>query len=123
MRVLGLDRFAAIGVLHLFWWWSMDWAEEGDLSAYSDEDLADAAPPPSDLTVPAELTTFDATLRGLPGYVPTAALFARIVAKYGALDLDEEALKIASWLRDPKQRKAQRLCSAGFLVTWLGKAL
>ncbi|WP_067931222.1 hypothetical protein [Alicyclobacillus kakegawensis] len=32
----------AIGLLHLLWWWAMDYAEDGDLSRFDYEDIADA---------------------------------------------------------------------------------
>lgn len=41
-RALGVSLPTALGHLHLFWWWAMDYAAEGDLSAYSDTDIADA---------------------------------------------------------------------------------
>lgn len=34
---------AMIGHLHLLWWWALELAPEGDLSAYDPEDIADAA--------------------------------------------------------------------------------
>jgi 5-methylcytosine-specific restriction endonuclease McrA len=42
-RQLGISVAAAIGHLHLFWWWSMDYAENGNLTKYDPEDIADAA--------------------------------------------------------------------------------
>src|SRR3954463_10759668 len=42
VRTLGVGLPTAIGHLHMLWWWAMDYAAEGDLSAYSDEDIADA---------------------------------------------------------------------------------
>ncbi len=41
MRLLGLDRYAAIGLVHVLWYWALDYADSGDLSACSDEDVAD----------------------------------------------------------------------------------
>ena len=29
--------------MHLLWWWALDYAQSGDLSEYTDEDIADAA--------------------------------------------------------------------------------
>lgn len=31
-----------IGYMHFLWWWAYDYAPEGDLSAFTDEDVADA---------------------------------------------------------------------------------
>jgi hypothetical protein len=69
---------------------------------------------------PAELSAFHAVLDGLPGYQPTAAFFTR-VTQYAAngLDVEEEAIKMASWLQEPKQRRAQRQCSVLFMLKWL----
>lgn len=41
-RLLGVSKPVAIGHLHLLWWWALDHAEDGDLSAYEAADLADA---------------------------------------------------------------------------------
>lgn len=88
-----------------------------------DEDAATAPLPTPVVAVPAELDGFDAGLQGSPGYCPSERFFARVLAKYGALDLEEEAVKMAAWLRLPKQRREKRECSDGFVLTWLGKAL
>jgi len=42
VRALGVSLPTAIGHLHMLWWWAMDYADQGDLTAYSDEDIADA---------------------------------------------------------------------------------
>lgn len=42
-RLLGISLPAAIGHLHLLWWWAMDFAMDGDLSRYDEEDIADGA--------------------------------------------------------------------------------
>lgn len=41
-RLLGLNAYEAVGLLHVLWWWVLDFAPEGDLRPYSDEDIADA---------------------------------------------------------------------------------
>ena len=41
-RMLGISLPDAIGRLHLLWWWAMDYAQDGDLSRYEAEDIADA---------------------------------------------------------------------------------
>lgn len=41
-RLLTIDRWQAVGLLHFLWWWALDYAPEGDLSGFSDEDIADA---------------------------------------------------------------------------------
>jgi hypothetical protein len=42
-RHLGISIVAVIGHLHLFWWWAMDYADNGDLSCFDPEDIAEAA--------------------------------------------------------------------------------
>ncbi|MCM3783697.1 DnaD domain protein [Neobacillus mesonae] len=42
-RLLGVTLPAAIGHLHFFWWWAMDYAQDGDISKYEKEDIADAS--------------------------------------------------------------------------------
>lgn len=41
-RLLGVPLPAAIGHLHFFWWWAMDYAQDGDISKYDSADIADA---------------------------------------------------------------------------------
>lgn len=42
-RMLGLKRAHAVGHLHCLWWWALDYAQDGDVTHFADEDLADAA--------------------------------------------------------------------------------
>jgi DnaD/phage-associated family protein len=41
-RLLGVSLPSAVGHLHFFWWWAMDYAQDGDLSRYDQEEIADA---------------------------------------------------------------------------------
>lgn len=41
-RLLGVSLPAAVGHLHYFWWWALDFAQEGTLEKYDGYDLADA---------------------------------------------------------------------------------
>lgn len=68
--------------------------------------------------MPASLQSFDARLRSAPGYQPTETFYAKVEAKYGQLDLEEEAEKMVGWLR----AKQGRACTAAFVLNWLGKA-
>lgn len=47
-RLLGLDAYATIGLLHCLWWWAMAYAPDGDLSRYTPEDIADGIDWPGD---------------------------------------------------------------------------
>lgn len=42
-RCLGISKVTLIGHLHCLWWWSLDYAQNGDLSAYDAIDIAAAA--------------------------------------------------------------------------------
>ena len=41
-RLLNISAPTAIGHLHMLWWWALDYAQDGDLSKYQAEDIADA---------------------------------------------------------------------------------
>ncbi len=42
-RILDISIAQAVGHLHLLWWWAIDYAQDGDLSGYEAEDIAEAA--------------------------------------------------------------------------------
>lgn len=42
VRALNIPLPQAIGHLHLLWWWALEYAEHGDLSAFDAADIADA---------------------------------------------------------------------------------
>lgn len=42
-RLLDVSIPTAVGHLHLFWWWAIDYAPDGDLGKYDHDDIADAA--------------------------------------------------------------------------------
>ncbi len=72
-------------------------------------------------TVPQSLKAFHGTLSGRPGYSPTTAFFEKVEAKYGTLDLEEEALKAVDWLRSQEAVGRHRKCSVQFLLNWLAR--
>jgi len=41
-RMLNISIREAVGSLFMFWWWAMEYAEDGDLSKYDSSDIADA---------------------------------------------------------------------------------
>ncbi|MHA6481087.1 DnaD domain-containing protein [Paenibacillus sp. strain BS8-2] len=47
-RKLGISIPAAIGHLHMLWWWAIDYAQDGDLSNFDPDDIADALDWPND---------------------------------------------------------------------------
>lgn len=42
-RLLGISRAQAIGHMLCLWWWAQEYADDGDLSAYELDDIAEAA--------------------------------------------------------------------------------
>jgi hypothetical protein len=42
-KALGISRPAAIGHLHYLWWWAMDFAQDGDITEFDNDELAEAA--------------------------------------------------------------------------------
>lgn len=42
-RLLGVSRPAVVGHLHYLWWWCLDFAQDGDLGQYDDDEIAEAA--------------------------------------------------------------------------------
>ena len=42
-RLLGIGLHETVGVIVCLWWWALDEAEDGDLSRFSDMDVADGA--------------------------------------------------------------------------------
>lgn len=43
VRALHISLAQAIGHLHIFWWWAVDYAGDGDVSQYGAADIADAS--------------------------------------------------------------------------------
>jgi hypothetical protein len=41
-RALQISLPTTVGHLHFLWWWATDYAQDGDLSKYANEDIADA---------------------------------------------------------------------------------
>lgn len=42
MRLMEWDLDTTIGKLHRFWWWCVDYAEDGDLRKFSDDDIGES---------------------------------------------------------------------------------
>ena len=55
---------------------------------------------------------------GIRGLDSSERLRAKVAEKYASLDLEEEGIKIVSWLEVHRKR----LCSAAFVLNWLKKA-
>lgn len=41
-RIACINEFEMIGRLHCLWWWALDYAPDGDLTNYTDDDIEDA---------------------------------------------------------------------------------
>lgn len=52
------------------------------------------------------------------GFDPPPQFWPKVLDKYGRLDLEEESLKIAGWLKQHSKRQ----CSPAFVLNWLAKA-
>lgn len=39
-RRLGVSKHEAIGVIHMLWWWCLDYAPDGDLTGFGDDEIA-----------------------------------------------------------------------------------
>lgn len=77
----------------------------------------------SELVVPAPLTDFHAVLQNAPGYEPSTTFLRQVAERYAALDLIEEALKMASWLTDPVKNRDKKRATTRFVLGWLRKEL
>lgn len=42
-RLLGISRVTMVGHLHFLWWWSLDFAQDGTLNNFDNDELAEAA--------------------------------------------------------------------------------
>lgn len=84
------------------------------------EEKGREATAPHDLT--ASLNAMNAVLMPLAsrGYVPNKDSLTKCAAKYPAIDLELEALKLADWLNEPRNRK--ELCSWRRIFNWLDRA-
>ena len=90
--------------------------EEEEAAPAPAREAVTAAPP---IIAPAEtLAAFHDQLKHLKSYQPSPQFYAKVAEKYGHLDLEEEGLKIVSWLRQHEKRE----CSTAFLLNWLKKA-
>ena len=91
-RATGITTPAAIGHLHLLWWWALDYAQSGELTGYTDDDIADAA-------------CWD----GDP------VIFTEALVEAGFIDRDEDALHIHDWqdyagrLLDKREQNRERM--------------
>ena len=79
-RMLKISIPQAVGHLFMFWWWALDYAENGDLSRYDADDLADAAQWDGD---PQEF--LKAMIECGPG------------GSYGFIEEDESGMSVHDW--------------------------
>lgn len=97
-RALGISRITMIGHMHCLWWWALDYAQDGDLSAFAPEDIAEAAEWDGDAEA------FITALRDA----------ARVGEKPGLLEDEDGSLVIHDWydyagkLIDKRRTDAER---------------
>ena len=90
-RALGVGLPQAIGHLHMLWWWALDYAEDGRLSKWTADDIADAA-----------------------GWEGEAKQFVDALVESGFLDRDGDTLMVHDWdeylgrLLDKRRKNAER---------------
>lgn len=97
-RALSISRVTLIGHLHCLWWWALDYAQDGNLSAFAPEDIAEAA-----------------EWEGVPqDFIRALLEAARIGDKPGLLEYLDGALCIHDWwdyagkLIDKRKADAER---------------
>lgn len=101
MQMLSVRRSEAVGILHLLWWWALDYAPDGDLRGYSEEDIAAAV-----------------EWEGDPSQLVDALVRAGGSQRPGFLDRGEHGLTLHDWddyagkLLDQKERNAERMREA-----------
>ena len=91
-----------------------------EVSLGEDDGTREATAPAVAVVPPENLARFHQVLVGLPGFEPSPEFYAKLVEKYSALDLEEEALKMADWLHSGAGRG--KLCSTRFVLKWLRTA-
>ena len=97
-RALGVSKVTLIGHLHCLWWWALDYAQDGNLTAFDPADIAEAAE-----------WTGDAA-----AFVAALTEAARIGDKPGLLERSDTGLVIHDWydyagkLIDRRQTDANR---------------
>lgn len=71
--------------------------------------------------IPEPLASFAGIVSTLAGFRPTKGFWTKVAAKYSALDLEEEAIKMDGWLSEPEN--ADRNGNTQFILGWLTRAL
>jgi hypothetical protein len=85
VRLLGVSKSAAIGNLHLLWWWCLDYADDGYLGRFRADEIALAA-------------EFD----GDP------EVFVQALVESGFIDMKEDGLHIHDWAEYTGRLKQRR---------------
>ena len=79
-RIAGINEFEMIGRLHCLWWWALDYAPDGDLTNYSDDDIEAAV----DWT-------------GQPGLFVRSMIECGFNGHGGLIDVTQESREIHDW--------------------------
>ena len=79
-RIAGVNEFEMIGRIHCLWWWALDYAPDGDLTNYSDDDIEAAV----DWT-------------GQPGLFVRSMIECGFNGHGGLIDVTQESREIHDW--------------------------
>lgn len=79
-RIAGINEFEMIGRLHCLWWWALDYASDGDLTNYSDDDIEAAV-----------------DWAGQPGLFVKAMIECGFNGHGGLIDVTQESREIHDW--------------------------
>ena len=64
---MGISKITMLGHMHLLWYWALDYAQDGNLSAFEPVDIAEAAEWDGDSAAFVNALTESAKIGGKPG--------------------------------------------------------
>ena len=94
-RIAGINEFEMIGRLHCLWWWALDYAPDGDLTNYSDDDIEAAV----DWT-------------GQPGLFVRSMIECGFNGHGGLIDVTQESREIHDWFEHAGKLLERRAANA-----------
>lgn len=79
-RIAGINEFEMIGRLHCLWWWALDYAPDGNLTNYSDDDIEAAV-----------------DWQGQPGLFARALIDCGFNGHGGLINVTQDSREIHDW--------------------------